>query len=179
MIALYQRAGRWQEADDYRPRPGDLLFYDWEDSGLGDNRGFSDHVGLVCALSGDTMTLVEGNVGNAVALRTLPLDSRHIRGYGCPDYEGEGAKIPANSSPAPAKTVSVRLPQLRLGAVGEAVRALQLLLQGRGCDCGKHGADGDFGPATAKALMGYQEEKGLSVDGIAGTESWTSLLGGT
>ena len=44
MIRLYQKLGRWIEDDAYVPSPGDVIFYDWQDSGIGDNVGQSDHV---------------------------------------------------------------------------------------------------------------------------------------
>jgi peptidoglycan hydrolase-like protein with peptidoglycan-binding domain len=69
------------------------------------------------------------------------------------------------------------LPLLKLGVKGETVRALQILLIGKGYDCGKYGADGDFGTATDKAVRAYQKDKGLTVDAIAGKDTMTSLLG--
>ena len=62
---------------------------------------------------------------------------------------------------------------------GEDVRALQLLLIGRGFSCGEEGADGSFGPATDTALRAYQKAKGLEVDGRAGPATMASLLGVT
>ena len=47
MIRLYQDIGRWVEDDAYVPSPGDVIFYDWQDNGAGDNIGQSDHVGIV------------------------------------------------------------------------------------------------------------------------------------
>jgi peptidoglycan hydrolase-like protein with peptidoglycan-binding domain len=91
MIALYQAAGHWMEDDDYLPEPGDVIFYDWEDSGTGDNRGASDHVGLVYRVDGDLITVIEGNCGNQVATRTIWRDGRCIRGYGLPDYAAAAA----------------------------------------------------------------------------------------
>ena len=37
MIELYQAAGRWKENDAYRPEPGGIIMYDWQDTGKGDN----------------------------------------------------------------------------------------------------------------------------------------------
>ena len=54
MIELYKQHGRWMEDDAYLPQPGDVIFYDWQDSGAGDNRGQPDHVGLVYAVDGET-----------------------------------------------------------------------------------------------------------------------------
>lgn len=71
----------------------------------------------------------------------------------------------------------VELHLLRKGMTGEDVRALQGLLIAHGCGCGKSGADGVFGENTAKALIAFQEKKGLETDGIAGPESFAALLG--
>lgn len=40
MIELYRAhpSSRWQEDESVAPTPGDVIFYDWEDSGQGDNR---------------------------------------------------------------------------------------------------------------------------------------------
>lgn len=87
----------------------------------------------------------------------------------------KGAETTKKEEPAPLIT---GLPMLRRGDKSEVVRALQLLLIGRGCDCGPDGADGDFGPATGAALRRYQAENGLDADGICGNATWAALLGG-
>ena len=86
MIELYQAAGRWEENDAYRPEPGDIIMYDWQDTGKGDNTGGADHVGIAEKVVGSTITVIEGNKGEAVARRTLAVNGRYIRGYCLPDY---------------------------------------------------------------------------------------------
>lgn len=86
MIALYQAAGRWEESDAYRPSPGDIIMYDWQDSGKGDNTSAPDHVGIVEKVVGSTITVIEGNKGESVARRTLTVNGRYIRGYCLPNY---------------------------------------------------------------------------------------------
>lgn len=86
MIELYQKAGRWMENDAYKPNSGDVIFYDWEDSGVGDNVGVPDHVGIVEKVSGNMITVIEGNYSNSVKRRTLTVNGKYIRGYGLPDY---------------------------------------------------------------------------------------------
>lgn len=71
MIDLYKAAGRWQENDAYVPSAGDVVFYDWQDTGKGDNTGYPDHVGLVCGVSGSTIKVIEGNKNDAVKYRDL------------------------------------------------------------------------------------------------------------
>lgn len=92
MISLYQDVGRWQESDAYRPEPGDIIMYDWSDSGKGDNTGAPNHVGIVETVVGNTITVIEGNKGEAVARRTLQVNGRYIRGYCLPDYAGKAYK---------------------------------------------------------------------------------------
>ena len=87
-IAQYKAMGRWDEADDTLPQPGDEIFYDWQDSGAGDNTGSSDHVGIVVEVSGNTIKVIEGNKSDAVGYRWLLVNDARIRGYGTPDYAG-------------------------------------------------------------------------------------------
>lgn len=98
MIELFKDLGEWQENDAYKPSAGDVIFYDWDDSGLGDNRGTSDHVGIVEKVSGNTITVIEGNKNNAVGRRTLKVNGKYIRGYGVPKYDGSGTGSSGSSS---------------------------------------------------------------------------------
>lgn len=86
MIELYQKLGRWQESDAYTPKPGDVIMYDWEDDGRGDNTGMPNHVGIVTAVNGTSITVIEGNKGQAVAYRAMTVNGKYIRGYCLPDY---------------------------------------------------------------------------------------------
>ena len=198
MIEDYTRMGRWEEDDAFLPSPSDVIFYDWEDSGYGDDTGSSDHVGIVVSVDGETITVIEGNKSDSVCYRTIQRNGRYIRGYGLPDYArwAETAQIPVDgkegevtiiidppaeetegdAKPA-AKPLVTGLPVLRKGDTGEVVRAAQLLLIGRGFRCGPWGADGDFGPATYGALYRFQRARRLAVDGVLGPESWSGLLG--
>jgi len=57
---------------------------------------------------------------------------------------------------------------LKRGSRGAAVRELQRLLGGLV-------VDGDFGPATERAVRAFQKTAGLVVDGIAGPQTMTAL----
>lgn len=94
MIELFRRLGEWDENDARTPNPGDIIFYDWDDSGKGDNVGSSDHVGIVEKVSGTTITVIEGNYSNSVKRRTLSVNGKYIRGYGVPKYDQETAAKP-------------------------------------------------------------------------------------
>ena len=100
MIALYDARGQWIEDDAYVPQIGDIIMYDWQDTGAGDNRGNPDHVGMVAAVNGTTLTIIEGNNGNAVACRTLQVNGRYIRGYCLPDYASKATSNPSAAGDA-------------------------------------------------------------------------------
>lgn len=97
MIEAFKKIGAWQENDAYAPAPGDIIFYDWQDNGCGDNVGSSDHVGIVEKLVNNTMTIIEGNKNNEVGRRTLAINSIYIRGYGVPKYSGKATVASDNS----------------------------------------------------------------------------------
>lgn len=102
MIRLYQELGRWVEDDAYAPSPGDVVFYDWQDTGYGDNTGQADHVGIVISCTDGVMTIIEGNFSNAVKLRQIAVNARYIRGFGCPDYASKADDAEPTPEPTPA-----------------------------------------------------------------------------
>ena len=106
MVNRYKAAGRWMEDDSYMPRISDVVFYDWEDSGAGDNTGTPDHVGLVTEVFASSFNVIEGNASDAVKIRTLQRNARYIRGFGLPDYAAAAAgydEIPVEDPQEPAQ----------------------------------------------------------------------------
>ena len=91
MLILFKILGELVEDDAYRPKPGDVIFYDWQDSGIGDNTGWPDHVGIVEKVEGDIITVIEGNKNDNVGRRTLQVNGRYIRAYGVPKYKDQAA----------------------------------------------------------------------------------------
>lgn len=64
---------------------------------------------------------------------------------------------------------------LKKGCKGYDVKALQQALIDLGYSCGSYGADGDFGSKTKDAVMAFQHDHGLEVDGIAGEKTFAKL----
>ena len=172
----YRQRGRF----GLSPKIGAQIFF-------GENAG--DHTGLVYACDAARVYTVEGNTDDRVARRSYDLTNPWIAGYGYPDYEslpngGEAAaetpeQPEEDAPPAPPEQerCSLTLPLLQEGDAGETVRAAQLLLAGSGCRCGLYGADGEFGPATDKAVRKFQRGRGLEADGVIGHDTWSALLG--
>lgn len=106
-IELFKKLGSWEENDAYVPKPADYIFYDWQDGAnyaTTDNRGGADHVGVVEKVVGQTITVIEGNMSNAVGRRNLKVNGRYIRGYGVPNYAKKATA--GGSAPAAPSTPS-------------------------------------------------------------------------
>ena len=70
--------------------------------------------------------------------------------------------------------VTVILPVLSMGSKGEAVKALQSLLKGRGYTLN---VTGNFGKGTKVRLQQAQTDRNLMATGEADRKTWTALLG--
>ena len=170
MIELAKAAGIWVEDDAYVPKPGDIILYDWQDSGKGDNTGESDHIGFVLYVTGSYMQIGEGNYKGAVGIRGMAVNGRFIRGYITPKYNAnasEMAEFIAQTDSGPESA-----PELRKGSRNKkAVMFLQTVM-GSGLT-----VDGDFGNNTERAVKDYQRSHALTPDGVVGPKTWTSLAG--
>lgn len=94
LIKRAKEMGIWIEDDSYRPLPGDGILYDWQDSGVGDNQGWPDHVGTVVSTTDKEITVVEGNKSDAVGVRTIPINGKFIRGFITPKFMDEETVAP-------------------------------------------------------------------------------------
>lgn len=65
---------------------------------------------------------------------------------------------------------------LRRGSTGSEVARMQEYLIALGYHCGTDGADGVFGSATRSAVRKFQQDYGLSVDGVCGPKTWGALI---
>lgn len=167
MIELAKKMGIWQESDAYKPQKGDIVMYDWQDSGTGDNTGTADHVGIVSDVDGDNFTVIEGNFSDSVKTRKMARNGRYIRGYITPHYDD---KTPVKWQETSKNTeVWQMLPEIKKGSNGKAVKWLQIALGGLT-------VDGDFGTKTEAALKAYQKKHGLSVDGVCASKTWKSII---
>lgn len=102
LIEKAKAMGIWQENDAHVPKPGDEVLYDWDDGAnyaTTDNQGAPEHVGMVEAISGSTIRVIEGNMsGGVVGRRNLQINGRYIRGFICPNYASKATeKAPEKS----------------------------------------------------------------------------------
>ena len=83
---IFKKLGIWIEDGTITPEPGYVIVYNW-DKAAQPNDGYSDHIGFVEKVSGGMVTAIEGNRGEKVARRVIPLGWGYIRGYAAPQYE--------------------------------------------------------------------------------------------
>lgn len=98
MINLAKKQGTWVENDAYKPAVGDVVLYDWQDSGKGNNTGVPDHVGIVHSVSGNSFRVVEGNIGDTVGFRKMTVNGTFIRGYIVPKYDKKASSNTTNQT---------------------------------------------------------------------------------
>lgn len=96
-ITKAKEMGIWQENDDITPSVGDLIMYDWDKKD-----GWPEHVGIVEAISGNQITVIEGNKSDAVARRTIAVGNASIRGYIHPKYNEATTVIPPSQPTVPS-----------------------------------------------------------------------------
>jgi len=170
----FQKIGRWYpgtKANVDRAKAGDIVFFDW---GGTDGIGYIDHVGVVIrALGGGYLETVEGNTGDAVAVK-----KRHysvIAGYGRPAYGGSAPAQKPASKPKSSTSTYPKWPGRYLTQppmmYGNDVRTWQMRMVARGW---RLSADGWYGPESEKVCRAFQKEKGLAVDGVVGPKTWAA-----
>lgn len=108
MIQIAQNMGIWQENDGYVPSPADIILYDWDDSGNGDNTANPDHAGIVESVSDGVITVIEGNMSEKVGRRSLDVDGRYIRGFITPEYKAGEDNEPQESGGKDEDTMSMK-----------------------------------------------------------------------
>ena len=183
--AAFKKAGTWADAKDAHPQPGDLVYFSFVPAATPSSP--IQHVGLVVKDNGDgTITTVEGNTSSdakpkgsqnnggecAVKIRGYKADNkRHIWssvvGFGRPAYKGAADSHPA-TPPAP-KALPPFPGQIKPGDQGDGVKLIQQALD--------LDADGDYGPATKKAVIAIQDSHDhLDSNGVVGPATWAEIM---
>lgn len=163
-VNWFKNKGWWHTT----PKVGDVVFYDWGGDGV------SDHVGIVEKVNSDgSIVAIEGNTsdnygdsnGGEVCRKT---QKRGIFGYGRPPYDG--VVIPPvieQEHPKWQRYISLTSPSMG----GDDVLQWQQQMIHRGWTLE---ADGVFNERDHEVLIKFQQQKGLTVDGVLGPISWNA-----
>lgn len=96
MITILKALGEWTGNDNYTPKPGDLIFYNWNaKTEAQDVDGLANHVGVVESVANGKMTIIEGNKDGKCARCTIKIGWKYIHSFGLPKFdEDEAPKAP-------------------------------------------------------------------------------------
>lgn len=86
-IEKMKKIGIWNEDGSIVPKAGDIIMYDWAGTNVQSNNGWADHVGIVERVSGNTITIIEGNFKDQVERRVIKVGNKYVRGYARPKYD--------------------------------------------------------------------------------------------
>lgn len=176
--AAFKKMGTWFEADcGQSPQPGDILYFDFPGDGVdrishvGICKGI-DSDGVVTTLEGNTSSKKKGSQRNGgevcEQVRAYKANKKKVMvsivGWGRPNYKGNEVTATVPKAKAPAFPGQIR-PGDKNEGVKVVQRALGLL------------ADGDYGPATKKAVIGFQDNHDVvDSNGIIGPKTWAELV---
>lgn len=170
-VAWFKNKGWWHTS----PKVGDVVFYNWSGDGVADHVGIVEKVnpnGSIVAIEGNTSLGNDSN-GGQVMRRTR---SSNILGYGRPPYAAGGSG-PFPPHPVwPGRYIVLTSPNME----GSDVLLWQRQMIYRGWTLGSNGStgkgdDGVFGERSYEALIKFQEQKGLEVDGVLGPATWNAV----
>jgi len=150
---------------DTDPRPGDLVIFDW------DHDGCADHVGMVERVEADgTFWSYEGNRNDV--LQHVHRERSVVLAFCHPPYDDAPAPAFVPTMAAMGHGVPPFPGYCSLGTTGVATTQVQERLSARGWMLD---VDGVFGAGTDNVVRKFQAEKGLSVDGVVGPDTWKAI----
>jgi len=163
----FKKQGRWADARNDDPTPGDWIYFDFPDDGV--NR--ISHVGLCIKNNGDgTIQVIEGNTSGTAKgdQRNGGMCVEKTRAYvkNKKGILGVTTEVPA-PAPKAKKAAPAAFKPLKVGSKGQAVKNVQTLLGLK--------ADGDFGPGTEKAVKAFQVSNKLSANGVVDAITFKAL----
>lgn len=153
-----------------KPKPGDIAYYNIGGLGRISHNGIVEKVysdGSFDAIEGNTDVRGGRTGGKVMRKRRKNLGSGG--GFGRPDYE------PGGSGPGPQPPKFPLSKGQYFGPRGvtqhNGLRTWQQRMRDRGWS-GIGTPDGIYGPKTQKVARQFQQEKGLTVDGLIGINTW-------
>ena len=168
--------GRWYEGHNSKPQKGDIIVFTWNGLGsyenVGQDKYYSDHVGIVYAVDGNYVYTVEGNAngsntGSTVCKKSYNLYSGKINGYYRPNW--------SDSKVTESEENTMEIEKGDKNNFVLAYKALLIQAKSLGIISQKVDESNSFGDGTYKATIEIQKKFNLDVDGIAGVQTITAL----
>jgi hypothetical protein len=175
----FKSRGAYTKRGKGKPQVGDVIYF------YSESKGRIGHVGIVTKVTSTKVYTIEGNTsgasslvtnGGGVRAKAYSLSSTYIDGYGRPPYASVNPTMDGNTTAdKPAEPLKLGDRVLMNGMEGADVKALQSALIKLGYDCGKWGADGEYGDCTELAVRRFQTQEDLTPDGEAGPQTFAAL----
>lgn len=133
------------------PEIGDQIFFFYG--------GAINHTGIVIDVQGDTAICVEGNYSDGVARTQYKTNDRIIAGYGRPKWSvvSDGSTEEPSKDPVCDQKMwqelAAKMPDVRYGNIGDAVKALQAMFNVLGANLD---VDGECGVLTETEIRNFQ-----------------------
>ncbi len=168
--------GTWYESEfsdsSTIPKVGDIVSFVWNYAGRysQQDKYYSDHVGIVCAVDNNYIYTIEGNAGadndtSTVKYRSYSRTSGAINGYFRPFY--------SDTEESEEEEMNFKQGDKSDGVL--AYKALLLLADDFHIISAKVDNSNSFGKGTYEATIAVQKLFNLEVDGIAGKQTISAL----
>lgn len=135
------------------------------------------HIVFLEALEGAAVKAVPG--GKAVGGKAVGAGGPGVSGKTLADHiagssEADPVTTESDTEELAFAAAKIGVSSIRIGSRGALVRAWQSFLEGRNIEAGE--PDGVFGDKTDAATRTYQTAEGLTVDGIAGRQTFVKAM---
>ena len=159
------KAGKRSNGEEIQPGTAVFVYKD-------DRKRYT-HIGLYV---GDDIVIEAASTQKGV-ITSLVTDKKWNRWgmFKAVDYTSEEAPKPEDPEHMEPEKPDTGKGNLRRGDKGSAVKELQKQLLALGYPLPKYGADGDFGKETEAAVKAFQQDNGLTADGVVGKKTWAAL----
>ncbi|MCM1180413.1 MAG: leucine-rich repeat protein [Clostridium sp.] len=162
----FVQRGQYHVRGSYVPRPGDYVVF-----------GNVSHCGIVESVSGYSISVIEGNSGDQVKRNYYNcMTSTYVTGFGTIQYNGSSSALASTGTDTsnPGSPYPVPSGNLKNGSRGDSVKWVQKFLNDvRGAGLA---VDGIYGSGTANAVKTFQQQNGLTADGIVGSQTTAKML---
>lgn len=91
-VKIFKKLGIWIEDGTVTPEKGWIIVYSWK-SAKQPNDSYSSHIGVVESVANGYIVAIEGNRGEVVTRRTIPIGWGYIRGFASPKFAKTSSTI--------------------------------------------------------------------------------------
>jgi len=169
----FQKRGQWY-TDTAGIRRGDIVYFDWSGT---NNVAAIDHVGIVTAVNGRDVIVLEANTSDSCKRRVRQANT--IVGYGRPAYATATPTPTPKPEPKPVPYTPPAFPTgLKPNDASPSAKGLQTALKKAGYLASSVPLSDNYGPKTQEAVKKFHAANpayGTAQDPAIGPKGWAEL----